>query len=240
MIDYSQYSQIHHLHHSEGLMISQIARKMSLNEKTVSTRLNQKRFEPRKSVGHSSKLDSYKSQIQSWLSKYDYSAQQVFKMLRDDGFCGGYTIVRQYVKKTRPRPPKAFLTLSFAPGECAQVDWGSFGSVNVGNTRRKLSFFVMVLCYSRMMYVEFTLSQKMEHFLQCHQNAFAYFGGIPEKIMIDNLKTGVIEHKMGQEVQFNPGYLDFAKHYDFKPIACNVRSPQEKGRVENGVSYVKG
>jgi transposase len=158
-----------HLYYEKSLSIAQIAHEMNLDVRTVSKRLKQTRFEARKGVGRSSKLDAHKSQIKSWLEQHDYSAQQIFQMLHDEGFCGGYTIVREYVKKVRPRPPKAYLSLSFAPGECAQVDWGSFGSVPVGNTHRKLSFFVMVLSYSRMMYVEFTLSQKMEYFLQCHQ-----------------------------------------------------------------------
>jgi len=81
--------------------------------------------------------------------------------ISEQGFDGRYSIVKDYVRKVRPPRFQAFLTLSFAPGECAQVDWGSYGSVNVGNTRRRLSFFVMVLCYSRMMYVEFTVSQTM-------------------------------------------------------------------------------
>src|SRR5206468_2326727 len=83
----------------------------------------------------------------------------------------------------------AELALEFAPGECAQADWGSFGSLCVGSTQRRLSFFVMVLCHSRLLYLEFTLGQGMEQFLSCQQNAFAFFGGVPEKVMIDNLKT---------------------------------------------------
>jgi transposase len=86
--------------------------------------------------------------------------------------------------------------LEFAPGECAQVDWGSFGSVAVGSTRRRLSFFVMVLCYSRFLYVEFTLSESMEQFLACHRRAFEFFGGVTEKVMIDNLKVGVLRQSM--------------------------------------------
>lgn len=97
----------------------------------------------------------------------------------------------------------------------------------------------MVLCYSRKLYVEFTVSEKEENWLQCHQNAFEYFGGVPEKVMVDNCKTAVISHGMGSEVIFNNRYLDFSKHYGFRPIACNVRSPHEKGRVENAVGYVK-
>ena len=94
----------------------------------------------------------------------------------------------------RPRPQKAFLKLVFAPGECAQVDWGSYGSVAVGNTRRRLSFFVMVLCHCRMMYVECTVSQTMEHFLGCHQRAFEFFGGVPQKIMVDYVPRNIIRH----------------------------------------------
>src|SRR5437667_106703 len=85
----------------------------------------------------------------------------------------------------------ADLMLDFASGECAQVDWGSFGSITVGSTRRRLSFFVMVLCYSRLMYLEFTLSEGMDQFLTCHRHAWEFFGGVTRKVMIDNLKVGV-------------------------------------------------
>ena len=131
------------------------------------------------------------------------------------------------------------MTLSFEPGECAQVDWGEYGSVNVGSTRRRLSFFVMVLCYSRLMYVEFTVSQKMEHFPGCHQNAFHYFGAVPKKVMVDNLKSAVLQRLMGRAPVFNPRYVDFSRHYGFHIAACNVGQGHEKGRVENGVGYVK-
>ena len=94
------------------------------------------------------------------------SAQQVFQRLQELGYDGGASIVRAYVRQVRPRRPPAYLTLSFAAGESAQVDWGSYGVVPVGETRRRLSVFVMVLCYSRLLYLEFTLSQTMEQYLQ--------------------------------------------------------------------------
>ncbi len=97
----------------------------------------------------------------------------------------------------------------------------------------------MVLCYSRMMYLEFTVSQSAEHFLACHQNAFDFFGGVPQRIMIDNLRAGVLKHLVGEPAVLNPRYLDFANHYGFTITACNVRKANEKGRVENGVGYVK-
>ena len=113
--------------------------------------------------------------------------------------CEATAVVDFYLQRVRPVRAPAFLTLHFAPGECAQVDWGHYGSVNVGNTRRRLSFFVMVLCYSRLMYVEFTVSQTMEHFLGCHLNAFEFFAArIPARIMVDNLKSAVLQRSIGQ------------------------------------------
>jgi transposase len=173
------------------------------------------------------------------LQTHPYTATQIFQRIREQGFEGGYTIVKRYVRKVRPPKSPVFLTLSFAPGECAQVDWGSYGAVNVGSTRRRLSFFVMVLCYSRMMYVEFAVSQTMEHFLGCHQNAFDFFGSVPKKVMVDNLKSAVLKRIVGQEPVFNPKYLDFAKHFGFTIAPCNVGKGNEKGRVENAVGYVK-
>ena len=89
---------------------------------------------------------------------------------------GGIRIVNTYLRQIRPPKRKAFLKLNFTRGECAQVDWGEYGSIAVRSTRRRLSFFVMVQCYSRQMYVEFTVSQTMEHFLSCHERAFAVLG----------------------------------------------------------------
>ena len=106
-------------------------------------------------------------------------------------------------------------------------------------TRRRLSFFAMVLCYSRMLYVEFTVSQSLEHFLACHKNAFDLFGHVPKKIMVDNLKSAVLRRIVGRPPVFNPRYLEFANHYGFAIAACNVGRGNEKGRVENAVGYVK-
>ena len=240
MIDFDLYTRIHFLHHQDKLTHQQIAQKLSLNSKTVAKWLACERFEARKSKGRSSKLDPHKALIRSWLEKHPYSAQQIFqRLIQQDSYSGGYTTVKEYVRRVRPRAEKAFLSLSFAPGESAQVDWGHCGTIAVGNTRRALSVFVMVLSYSRQMYIEFTLSQKQEHFLACHAHAFDYFGGVPQSVMVDNLKSAVLEHKRGETPRWNPRYADFARDYGFEIVACNPRSPQEKGRVENGVGYVK-
>jgi transposase len=159
--------------------------------------------------------------------------------LRELGYDGGYSLLKDYVRQVRPRRPRAYLTLHFEPGECAQIDWGCAGSLAVGNTPRRLSFLVMVLCYSRKMYVEFTLSETLEQFLASQQNAFAYFGGTPRRIMLDNLKTAVLSHPAGQPVIYHPRYVDFARFFGLELRACNVRAAHEKGRVERAVGYVK-
>ena len=239
MIDYEIYHKIKYYHDQMHLKPSQIAKELVLDHRTVTNWLEESHYRPRKSAQRSSKLDPYKKEIKAMLEKHAYTAVQVYQNISEKGFDGGYTIVKEYVRKIRPPRIKPFLKLYFAPGECAQVDWGSYGSVQVGSTRRRLSFFVMVLCYSRMMYLEFTVSQTMEHFLGCHQNAFHYFGYVPEKIMVDNLKSAVLRRITGQEPVFNPRYVDFARHYGFKIVPCNVGKGNEKGRVENGVGYVK-
>ena len=239
MIDYPTYMKIKHLHQNEHLKASQIADELGLNIRTVEKWLNENQYRQRKAAERSSKLDPFKDDILRMLESHRYSAIQLLQRIRDDGFDGGYTIVKDYVRKVRPKRQKAYLTLSFAPGDCAQVDWGSYGSVNVGDTSRRLSFFVMVFCYSRMMYVEFTVSQTMEHFLSCHQNAFLHLGAVPERIMVDNLKSAVLKRTVGKDPVLNPKYLDFANHYGFTIVACGVGKGNEKGRVENGVGYVK-
>jgi len=239
MIDYQTFSQIKDLREQKKLTPQQISRNISIDPRTVNNWLTEKKFRPRKSVIRKSKLDPFKDSIIRMLESYPYTAIQIFQRIGEEGFKGKYSIVKRYVQKVRPTRTPASLTLAFAPGECAQVDWGSYGSIRVGETSRRLSFFVMVLCYSRQMYVEFTVSQTMEHFLACHANAFAAFGGAPSRIMVDNLKSAVLEHPFGQTPVFNPRYLDFAGHYGFNVTACNVRKPNEKGRVENAVGYVK-
>ena len=239
MIDYETFVKIKVYKDQHGLKCSQISRELNLDCRTVEKWIEKKQYQQRKSPRRASKLDPFKGQIQRMLETHPYTAAQIFQRLREDDFDGGYTIVKEYVRKVRPPKIIAFLKLSFAPGECAQVDWGSYGSVAVGETRRRLSFFVMVLCYSRMMYVEFTVSQTMEHFLGCHQNALQFFGAVPKKIMVDNLKSAVLKRIVGHAPVFNPKYLDFAQHYGFSIIACNVGKGNEKGRVESGVGYVK-
>lgn len=240
MMDYETYCRIRLFHQERGLSFNQIAAELGIRPQTVAKYANLATFPRRRGTKRPSKLDPFKPAITRWLERHPYSATQIYQRLcADEGYSGGLSIVKEYVRAVRPVRHPAFLTLAFAPGEAAQVDWGSAGTITLGNTRRRLSFFVMVLCHSRMAYVEFTCGEAMEHFLACHRNALEFFGGTPGVILIDNLKTGVLKHPFGERAVFNPRYLDFAAHYGFEPRACNVRKANEKGRVESGVGYVK-
>ena len=238
MINYEQWCRLKQLAERDRLSAAQISRALGLAARTVRKWLTEP-YRPRKRIERASVLDPFKGQIMGMLKEHPYSAVQVLTMLQDQGFHGGITIVKDYIQQIRPRGQEAYLTLSFAPGECAQVDWGSWEMIAVGNTRRRLSFFVMVLGYSRMLYVEFTLAQSQEHFLSCHRRAFEFFGGVPAKIMCDNCKTAVLSHPYGLTPVLNPRYADFAGHYGFTVKACNARKANEKGIVENAVGYVK-
>jgi transposase len=240
MMDYETYCRIRLFHQERGLSFNQIAAELGIRPQTVAKYANLATFPRRRGTKRPSKLDPFKPAITRWLERHPYSATQIYQRLcADEEYSGGFSIVKEYVRAVRPVRHPAFLTLAFAPGEAAQVDWGSAGTITLGNTRRRLSFFVMVLCHSRMAYVEFTCGEAMEHFLACHRNALEFFGGTPGVILIDNLKTGVLKHPFGERAVFNPRYLDFAAHYGFEPRACNVRKANEKGRVESGVGYVK-
>ena len=239
VVDYETFCRIHdHLGH-QHLTLSQTAHALGLSPHTVAKWAAVEQFRARGGVSRASKLDAFKGQIVRWLDTHPYSAQQIFQRLGEAGYAGGISIVKDYVRRIRPRHRQAFLKLDFAPGECAQVDWGEFGTIGVGTTRRRLSFFLMVLCYSRRMYLEFTVSQQMEFFLACHENAFAAFGGVPQRLMIDNLKCAVLQRLVGAAPLFNAKYLDFSRHWGFEISPCNVRAGNEKGRVENGVGFVK-
>ena len=153
MIDYQTFQQIRLYADQQGLKVAQIARLLDFDERTVAHWVGQKTYAPPKRAKRASKLDPFKGTIVRLLeSGADYSAQQIFQRLRAEGYDGGYSILKDFARPVRPVQHPAFLSLNFAPGQCAQVDWGSAGVLNVGSAQRRVSFFVMVLAYSRRMY----------------------------------------------------------------------------------------
>ena len=226
----------------EGLGIRAIARHLGVHRCTVRTALDAPHPPAASQAKRGSKIDPYRGWLLARMEQYPgLSAASLHRQLEEKGYEGSYSLVKQTVAELRPRAKRAYLTLSFAPGECAQVDWGIWKGVDVAGGGRRLSFFVMVLCHSRMMYAEFFTGETMEYWLRAHRNAFEMFGGVPERVMVDNCKTAVLKaRRSGSDPEFNPAYEDFARHYVFRISACNPGRPNEKGRVENAVGYIKG
>jgi transposase len=163
---------------------------------------------------------------------------RLHRMLADRGYTGSIRQLRRSVASVRPHRQEAFLRTQVYAGEQAQVDWAHFGAVMVGRARRTLSCFVMTLSWSRALYIEFFFDQTMESFLRGHVHAFASFQGSARVLLYDNLKSAVLD-RHGSHIHFNPRLLELAGHYHFVPRPCQVRSGNQKGRVERAIRYVR-
>lgn len=188
-----------------------------------------------------SKIDPYMPFVLEQLEKYPaLHASRLWHMLRERGYDGGESRVREIVRLVRPRPMgEAYLRLSMLPGEQGQVDWAHFGTLKIGRAIRKLLAFVIVLCFSRKIFLRFFLDARMPSFLRGHVEAFEYFGGVPRTLLYDNLKSAVVE-RVGDAIRYNETLLQLAKHYRFGPRAAAPGRGNEKGRTERAIRYVRG
>ena len=176
----SQWAEIHRLREEESLSNRAIARSLKCSRKTVKRALALREPPWQASPARGSVLDPYLSTIDAWIEKdSDLSAIRVLEEIRKDGYSGKITLVERYLKKTRPSKGRVYVEAVYDPAEAMQLDWGSCGSVAVGESRRKVSVLVAVLCFSRLIYIEFTLSQKKEVFYRCTRNALAFFEAAP-------------------------------------------------------------
>jgi transposase len=232
------WASIRHLFLVEKLPKKVIARKLHLDIKTVRRALQKDSFSYGRQKPRGSKLNQFKDKIEALLESYpSLSAVRIHEEIQKIGYPGGISIVRDYLKTSRPIP-KVFLHIQTTPAEEAQVDWAYVGEFGEGKSSQKIYCFLMVLSFSGMLYLEFFPSQCLENFMIAHVHAFHFFGGCTRKIRYDNLKSVVLT-RIGSSIQFNPRFFDFAAHYLFTPSPCNIKSPHEKGRVERAVRYVK-
>jgi transposase len=240
-VDESLWVKIRLLFSHEKMTKRAIARNLGVSRDLVDVALNSDRC-PQRVVSHrGSMLDPYRDAIDEILEKYPtLSIVRIFEKLRALGYPGQISILRDLMSLIRPRRRReAFLKRETLAGEEAQVDWGSCGHIQVDGTIRALSVFVMVLSYSRLLYVEFTVSQEMEDFLRGHVNAFESFGGrCPKVILYDNLRS-VVRWRQKRLIRFNNRFQEFAGTYLFEARPCNPRRGNEKPRAETGVRYVK-
>ncbi len=239
MITAAQRAEIRRLFYAEHWRIGTIASEMSLHPGTVQAALETVRFNTR-TLMRPSRLDPYLDFIRTTLEQYPrLRATRIHEMVVARGYQGSVVQTRRIVRRLRPRPQaEAYLRLQTLSGEEAQVDWGHFGHVEVGQARRPLSAFVMVLSWSRAIHVLFTLDQTMESFLRGHVEAFAYFQGSARTLLYDNLKSAVLA-RQGNVVDFHPRLLELAGHYHFLPRPCAVARGNEKGRVERQIRFLR-
>jgi transposase len=156
----------------------------------------------------------------------------------EDGYPGEVTLVRDYVRNRREYRGRVYQEVFYEPGEAMQVDWGSGPVVKIGETFRRVSIFVAVLCFSRYMFIKFCLSQTSANFFRALVEALNAFGGSPRKIVHDNLKTAVLSGHGRDAVHSRP-FLELCEHFNMQPIACQRRDPESKGIVEANVKYIR-
>lgn len=233
MLRLEDFMEIQKLHH-DGLSVSEIARRMDLDRKTVRKYLREvpKAYQRKPRGG---KADTYRAYLRERWEQGVHNACRLFREIQKRGYGGCYTQVKKTVREWRSEgQERAFVRFETAPGEQAQMDWGHFG--NWGGKR--LYGFALTLGWSRMQYVEFTQRQDMETLLNCMVHAFHYFNGVTQTILTDNMKTVVIDRIDGMP-QFHPKMLDFASYYGFVPRVCHPYRPQTKGKVESTIRYIQ-
>lgn len=233
-------AQILRLFHVEKWRIGTIADQLGVHHGSVRRVLDRSGV-PRPVRQRPSRIDRFVPFIQETLRKHPrLLGTRLYTMCSERGYRGSLDHFRSQLRPYRPKPvAEAYLRLRTLPGEQAQVDWGSFGHLQVGHAKRPIVAFVMVLSYSRAIALRFFPSQQVEWFLRGHQYAFARWGGSARVLLYDNLKSAVLERR-GEAIRFNPLLIDFAKHYRFEPRPVAVARGNEKGRVERAIRYIRG
>ena len=241
MIDRKTVFEIHRLKNA-GYSARNIARQMRLGRDTVKKYLETPEGAVAPKKPRVSKLDAHRDLIDSLIEGYPLiQAPVVLQRLQEKGFDGRVTIVRDYLRKQREKVLKnrqPFIRFESAPGRQMQIDWGHFDSLTYGTSKRKLYALAVVESYSRMLYVQFAHSQRQEVLHQGLLNAFDFFGTSPEEVVVDNMLTAVTE-RCGRIVRFNDAFLDFLRPLRIVPVACNIRAPNEKGKIERSIQYIR-
>lgn len=240
MLKMEAYSTIKTLR-EKGYSKTKIAKMLSCSRNTVRKIL--KKLESGEEIiikkeSSEKKLESYKDYIIPKVEE-ELNAVRIYQdLISEKGYKGSYRTVALYVKELKD-VVDVYVRLHSLPAEEGQVDFGYAGRVIWSNGKlRKVYVFNMGLSYSRYRYYEAVYSQSVKVFIQCHINAFKFFGGIPKTVKIDNLKSAILEASF-YEPLYQGEYLRFANYYGFKPIPCRIKMPTDKGKAEANIKYVK-
>lgn len=240
MIARALEAEILRLHHTEHWPVGTIARQLRLHHSTVVRVLGRAGIVVQKTTVRASIADPYLAFIVETLAKYPtLRASRLYAMVRSRGYPGAPDHFRAIVARLRPRPAaEAYLRLRTLPGDQAQCDWAHFGKLTMGRALRPLMAFVMVLSYSRHMFLRFYLGASMGYFVRGHVEAFAAFESVPRVLLYDNLKSAVLE-RVDDAIRFHPTLLELAAHYRFQPRPVAPARGNEKGRVERAIRFVR-
>jgi transposase len=240
MISRAIEAEILRLYRTEGWPIGTVARQLHVHHDTVRRVLWQSGVPAVRESARTSKIDAYIPFILETFARYPtLRASRLYQMARERGYVGCSHHFRHMVARHRPRPTaEAYLRLRTLPGEQAQVDWAHFGKLTIGRAQRPLMAFVMVLSYSRHLFVRFYLNATTGSFLDAHVQAFAHFTAVPRVCLYDNLRSAVLE-RSGDAIRFNPTLLELAAWYRFQPRPVAVARGNEKGRVERAIRFVR-
>lgn len=233
-------AEVLRLFHAERWRRNTIAKQLGLHHSAVDRVLTRNGVLPNPSRQRKSQADKFIPFMQKTLEDYPkLTATRLHEMVKSRGYTGGIDHFRDIVASMRPKPKaEAYLRLATLPGEQAQCDWAHFGKLKIGNAERRLLAFVMVLSWSRKIFLRFYFGDGTANFLRGHVEAFEYFQSVPRTVLYDNLKSAVLE-RVGDAIHFNPDLLAIAAHYRFAPKPVGVRMANQKGRVERAISYVR-
>lgn len=221
----------------QGVPLRRMARELGVSRNTIRRHLRPVEGYARRA--RKSAIDPFKPWIVEHAERYEYNAIRLYQELTTLGYERGYEAVKRFVRSLRPKKGRqAFMRIETRPGDQAQVDWGEFKKVRLGSTVVDLHFFCMTLSWSRDIEGLWFLSEDLLTLERAHVAIFKRWGGIPRRLRYDNMKT-VVQSGQGIKAVWNPGFLGFARRCGFKPEACHVKSPFEKGKVESSIDYVR-
>jgi transposase len=222
-----------------GVYNVDIAAELGVHAKTVSRALRRGTAANQTREKRSSKLDPYKAQIDALLKEDVWNAIVILREIQTAGYQGGITILREYITPKRAmRKSKATVRFETPPGQQLQSDWGEI-TTTIGGQEVTVDFIVNTLGYSRCFHFWCTDSQDAEHTYEGLLRSFEYFGGVTQEVLVDNQKSAVLSHSVGQGAVFNPRFVDLAGYYGFTPRACRPYRAQTKGKDERMVGYIK-
>jgi len=227
--------------HRSGLSVRAISRKLGLHRKTVKKHIEENTFpQYHKRKRGVSILDPYKQMIGDYLEEDNYQGTWIFDRIKSRGYTGSYDTLKHYVSGIKEKKSRlAYMRFETDPGLQAQVDWGDFHIQEPDGKTTVVYAFVLVLGYSRGMYVEFVDCCTLDVFMDCHIRAFGYLRGVPAEVLYDNMKNVVVGRQDKGRPVFNMEFLHFAHHYSFQPKAAPPYSPWVKGKVERPIDYIR-